>query len=93
MTRRKRRIFSTEFKFETVIEALRSEKSAAQICRERDIIDMTMSTRIFCRAGSRRSWSTDPRSSRGRTKDATKASNGSPNWSSWWGGRRWKSRF
>lgn len=37
MARRKRRTFSAEFKFETVLEALRGEKSAAQICRERDI--------------------------------------------------------
>ncbi len=43
MTRRKRRTFSTEFKFETVIEALRGEKSAAQICRERDINENLLS--------------------------------------------------
>jgi len=37
MARRKRRQYNAEFKFETVMEALRGEKSAAQICRERDI--------------------------------------------------------
>ena len=37
MARQKRRTFSAEFKFETVLEALKSEKSAAQICREREI--------------------------------------------------------
>lgn len=35
----KRREFSAEFKLETVLEALRGEKSVAQICRERDITD------------------------------------------------------
>lgn len=35
----KRREFSPEFKLETVLEALRGEKSIAQICRERDITD------------------------------------------------------
>jgi transposase len=37
MARRKRRTFNAEFKFETVMEALRGEKSTAQICREREI--------------------------------------------------------
>ncbi len=36
---KKRRKFSAEFKFETVIEAVRGEKSVAQICRERDITE------------------------------------------------------
>jgi transposase-like protein len=43
MTRKKRRIFDAQFKFETVLEALRSEKSAAQICRERDINENLLS--------------------------------------------------
>ena len=43
MARRKRRNFSPEFKFETVLEALRGEKSAAQICRERDINENLLS--------------------------------------------------
>ena len=43
MARRKRRTFSAEFKFETVIEALRGEKSAAQICREREISENLLS--------------------------------------------------
>ena len=34
-----RRQFSAEFKLETVLEALRGEKTIAQICRERDIKD------------------------------------------------------
>ena len=43
MARQKRRIFSAEFKFETVLEALRGEKSAAQICRERKINENLLS--------------------------------------------------
>ena len=43
MAKRKRRTFSAEFKFETVIEVLRGEKSAAQICRERDISENLLS--------------------------------------------------
>ena len=43
MAKRKRRNFSAEFKFETVLEALRGEKSAAQICRERDINENLLS--------------------------------------------------
>jgi transposase len=43
MSRRKRRAFSAEFKFETVVEALRGEKSSAQICRERDISENLLS--------------------------------------------------
>jgi transposase-like protein len=43
MARRKRRNFSAEFKFETVLEALRGDKSAAQICRERDINENLLS--------------------------------------------------
>jgi transposase len=35
----KRREFSAQFKLETVLEALRGEKSVAQICRERNITD------------------------------------------------------
>ena len=35
----KRRAFSPEFKFETVLDMLRGEKSGAQICRERDITE------------------------------------------------------
>jgi len=36
---KKRHNYPPEFKFETVIEGLRGEKSIAQICRERDITD------------------------------------------------------
>ena len=36
---KKRRKFSGEFKFETVMEAVRGEKNVAQICRERDITE------------------------------------------------------
>lgn len=43
MARKKRRTFRAEFKFETVIEALRGEKSAGQICRERDISENLLS--------------------------------------------------
>ena len=43
MARRKRRSFSPEFKFETVLETLKGEKSAAQICREREINDNLLS--------------------------------------------------
>lgn len=35
----KRREFSAQFKWETVLEGLRGEKSVAQLCRERDITD------------------------------------------------------
>ena len=34
---KKRRTFNAEFKFETVLEGLRGEKSVGQICRERGI--------------------------------------------------------
>jgi transposase-like protein len=43
MARRKRRTFNAEFKFETVMEALRGEKSSAQICREREISENLLS--------------------------------------------------
>jgi transposase-like protein len=43
MARKKRRTFDAQFKFETVIEALRGEKSAAQICREREINENLLS--------------------------------------------------
>jgi len=43
MARQKRRLFNAEFKFETVLEALKGEKSAAQICREREINDNLLS--------------------------------------------------
>jgi len=36
---RKRRNYPPEFKFETVMEGLRGEKTVAQICRERDITE------------------------------------------------------
>ena len=36
---KKRRNFSPQFKFETVMESLRGEKSKAQICREQNITD------------------------------------------------------
>lgn len=37
--KQKRRSFSAQFKFETVMEVLRGEKSVAQVCRERDITE------------------------------------------------------
>ena len=43
MARQKRRTFNAEFKFETVLESLKGEKSAAQICRERKINDNLLS--------------------------------------------------
>lgn len=43
MARQKRRTFNAEFKFETVLEALKGEKSAAQICRECEINDNLLS--------------------------------------------------
>jgi transposase len=54
MARQKRRIFSAEFKFETVVEALRGEKSAAQICREREINENLLSRwkQEFLQAGA-----------------------------------------
>jgi transposase len=36
---KKRRSFSAQYKFETVMEGIRGEKSIAQLCRERDITD------------------------------------------------------
>lgn len=35
----KRRKFTAQFKFETVMKVLRGEKSVAQSCRERDITE------------------------------------------------------
>ena len=35
----KRRKFTTQFKFETVMEVPHGEKSVTQICRERDITE------------------------------------------------------
>jgi len=43
MSRRKRRTFTPESKFETVLEVVRGEKSAAQICREREISETLLS--------------------------------------------------
>jgi transposase-like protein len=36
---KRRRSFTAQFKFETVIDGVRGEKSVAQICRERDITE------------------------------------------------------
>lgn len=36
---KKRRKYTADYKFETVIESLRGEKSKAQICRERNITE------------------------------------------------------
>ena len=36
---KKRRNYTAEFKFDTVMEAVRGEKSKAQICRDRDITE------------------------------------------------------
>jgi transposase-like protein len=43
MARRKRRQFSAEFKFEVVVELVRGEKSAAQLCREHDLTESLLS--------------------------------------------------
>jgi transposase-like protein len=39
MSQNDRRTYTAQFKFETVLEVLRGEKSVAQICRERGIND------------------------------------------------------
>jgi transposase len=39
MSKPKRRTYSSQFKFETVMEGLRGEKSITTICRERDITE------------------------------------------------------
>jgi transposase-like protein len=36
---KKRRSFTAQFKFETVVDGLRGEKTVAQICRERSITE------------------------------------------------------
>lgn len=36
---KKRRSFTAQFKFETVVDGLRGEKSVAEICRERNITE------------------------------------------------------
>ena len=36
---KKRRNYTAEFKYDTVMEAVRGEKSKAQICRDRDITE------------------------------------------------------
>lgn len=36
---KKRRRYTTDYKFETVLESVRGEKSKAQICRERNITE------------------------------------------------------
>ena len=36
---RKQRVYSAQFKLETVLEALRGEKPIAQVCRERQVTD------------------------------------------------------
>ena len=67
----KRRKFTAQFKFETVMEVLRGEKSVAQICRERDITETLYykwRDAFFERAPSvfedQRSGATDPASDR-----------------------------
>lgn len=44
MSQKDRRTYTAEFKFETVLEMLRGEKSVAQICRERGINDSLLYT-------------------------------------------------
>jgi len=68
---KKRRKFSAQFKFETVMEVLRGEKSVAQSCRERDITEALYHKwrdAFFKRAPSmfedQRSTSTEPSSDR-----------------------------
>ena len=41
--RKKRRQFTAQYKVETVLEALRGEKTAAQICRERELSEDLLS--------------------------------------------------
>jgi len=36
---KKRRAYTAQFKFETIVEVLRGEKSNAQICRERNVTE------------------------------------------------------
>lgn len=43
MGRKKRRVFSPEFKFEVVLEALRGEKSAAEVCRAHNLSENLLS--------------------------------------------------
>src|SRR5262249_17504729 len=44
MSQKDRRVYTAQFKFETVLEVLRGEKSVAQICRERGINDSLLYT-------------------------------------------------
>lgn len=43
MSRKKRRSYSAEFKFQIVLEILRGEKSAAQICRDHNLRENLLS--------------------------------------------------
>jgi transposase len=54
MSQEDRRSYTAQFKFETVIEVLRGEKSVAQICRERGINDALLYTwkQAFLERGS-----------------------------------------
>ena len=59
---KKRRNYTAEFKFDTVMEAVRGEKSKAQICRDRDITESLLyrwqqefvekAPRLFAESGS-----------------------------------------
>ena len=44
MSQKDRRSYTAQFKFETIVEVLRGEKSVAQICRERGINDSLLYT-------------------------------------------------
>lgn len=82
---KKRRNFTAQFKFETVMEGLRGEKSVAQICRERDLTEslyykwrdalVERGVQVF-------------EDSEGRS--VTSRRNGSPSWSVWQASRRWR---
>jgi transposase-like protein len=81
----KRRKFTAQFKFETVMEVLRGEKSVAQSCRERNITEALYykwRDAFFERAPSvfedQRSTSTEPPLPAWR------------NWSGWWDRWRWR---
>ncbi len=45
MSTTQRRVFSSQFKLETVLEYLRGHKPTAQICRERDITENLLNRR------------------------------------------------
>lgn len=85
----KRRPFTPEFKFGAVLDVVRREKTGAQICCKRNITksllykwhDACFERPLFL-----------PTSAVVAT-EATHRRKGWLNWSCWWGGKRWKSRY